>query len=183
MNEVRIQALVHMARSLGGESPSVLSLTAAAYGQRPGDEATVPTGFDPSACLLFEALVEGGYLVACADGDFDADERRTFERVVTDVCSGVVPPPAIEALVSDLQTQLVEDGLDKRIAAVAKNVARKEHALEVLRVAVLLAQANHDVSEDEHTVLGKLTTALGLSAAELEEALQDIQRGLASAAS
>lgn len=181
MNEVRIQALVHMARSLGGESPSVLSLTAVAYGQRPGDEATVPTGFDPSACVLFEALVEGGYLVACADGEFDADERRTFERVVTDVCSGAVPPPAVEALVADLQSQLSEDGLDRRIEAVAKNVTRKEHAHEVLRVAVLLAQANHDVSTEERAVLAKLGAALGLQPGEVDEALSDVQRGLAAA--
>jgi tellurite resistance protein len=170
-----------MARSLGGASPSVLSLTAVAYGQRPGDEATVPTGFDPSACVLFEALVEGGYLVACADGEFDADERRTFERVVTDVCSGAVPPPAVEALVADLQTQLSEDGIDKRIAAVAANVTRKEHAHEVLRVAVLLAQASHDVSSEERAVLAKLGAALGLATSEVEEALSDVQRGLAAA--
>ena len=49
---------------------------------RPSDEATVPTGFDPVAVALFEAIVEGAFLVAFADGVFDDEERKTFERVV-----------------------------------------------------------------------------------------------------
>jgi hypothetical protein len=60
---------------------SILKLAASSYGFGPaGEEITVPTGFDPQAAALFEAMVESAYLVATADGEFDAAERSTFER-------------------------------------------------------------------------------------------------------
>ena len=37
-------------------------------------------GFDPLAVVLFEAIVEGAFLVANSDGVFDADERKIFPR-------------------------------------------------------------------------------------------------------
>src|ERR1700721_1495048 len=80
-DEARIQLLARVAR--GGdvtpEAPaSIMSLCAAAYGARPQDEATVPTGFDPHAVALFETIVEGASLVAQADGEADDAERKAF---------------------------------------------------------------------------------------------------------
>lgn len=163
-----------------GEVPtSVLVLAAASYGARPLDDATVPTGFDPIAVALFEAIVEGAYLVASADSVVDDEERRTFERVVVAACGGSVAPQAVGALVSDLADQLAEDGLDKRIAAVADMVRRAQHGREVLRVAALLASASGGVSHEEREVLQKLATALGLEAAAVEGCLDEVKGALA----
>src|SRR5947208_9308283 len=118
-DEAKINLLARVARSNNAspaaetEKPaSILSLCAASYGARPSDEATVPTGFDPQACALFEAIVEGSYLVASADGVFDAAERETFERVVSVACGGTVSQNQVAGLVADLEDQLKEDGLD-----------------------------------------------------------------------
>src|ERR1039458_8665849 len=108
--DLRINLLARVARSLPDPAKpvdparpvSILSITAASYGARPSEDATVPTGFDPLAVALFEAIVEGAYLVATADGVFDDEERRVFERVVLAACGGSVPPPHVSALVSDL---------------------------------------------------------------------------------
>src|ERR1700757_491419 len=101
--EEKIPLLAKVAARAGlDDGTSILSLAAATYGAQPSDEATVPTGFDPAACALFEAIVEGAYLVARADGVFDDEERRTFETVVTTACGGAVAPRAISALVADL---------------------------------------------------------------------------------
>src|SRR5580698_3294757 len=145
--DARIDLLARVARSASAASTqldpakpvSILSLAAASYGIRPSEEATVPTGFDPVAVALFEAIVEGAYLVANADGVFDAEERRTFERVVVASCSGVVGEQQIAALVSDLGDQLAEDGVDRRIEMVARSVGKMEHKREILRIAALLA--------------------------------------------
>src|SRR5208282_465557 len=110
------------------EPVSILSLAAASYGARPSEDATVPTGFDPLAVALFEAIVEGAYLVAHADGVFDEEERRTFERVVLAACGGTVAPQQVAALVSDLSDQLEEDGLERRIEALARTATKREHA-------------------------------------------------------
>ena len=181
-DEARIHLLARIARA-GGATPAmpatILSLCAAAYGARPPDEATVPTGFDPHAVALFETIVEGAYLVAKADGEFDDTERKAFERVVVSACGGTVTPKQITALLADLQDQLDEDGVDKRIAAMASSVLKKEQAVEVLRIAALLADASDGVSPVERDVLGKIAAAFRLEAEEVEGAIADVRAALA----
>ncbi len=188
-NEARINLLARVARTAAShgaaaDSPppsSILSLAAASYGARPSEDATVPTGFDPLAVVLFEAIVEGAFLVANADGVFDDEERRLFEQVVVAACGGVVRSQQIGALVGDLADQLHEDGLDRRIEAVTSVVSKKEHAVEVLRIAALLAQASNDVSAVERQTLEKLASRWDLGAGAVDGALADVKDALASA--
>lgn len=160
---------------------SILSLAAASYGARPDDDATVPTGFDPVAVALFESIVEGAYLVAAADGVVDDEERQAFERVVATACGGAVAPQQIAALVSDLGDQLEEDGVDRRVEMLAKQVTKKDHALEVLRIAALLAQASESVGSEERAVLTKLAVGLGLAAGDVDAAIADVKDALEAA--
>ncbi len=183
--EVRIQLLARVARSaltqpvpVGDASASILSLAATSYGTRPSEEATVPTGFDPIAVALFEAIVEGAYLVANADGVFDEIERKTFERVVAAACGGDVPAAQIAVLVGELEEQLREEGLEARLEALGRSILRKEHAREVLRIAALLAHATDDVSPVERDVLVKLARECGLGPVDVDAALAAIQRAL-----
>jgi tellurite resistance protein len=188
-DEHRIDLLARVARSasapgrpLDPSKPvSILSLAAASYGSRPSEDATVPTGFDPLAVALFEAIVEGAFLVANADGVFDDTERKMFERVVLAACGGAVPPPHISALVSDLGDQLTEDGLDRRIEAVSKTASKPEHAREVLRIAALIAQSSDDVSDVERDVLTKLAKQCGLGPNAVDEAMTDVKKALSDA--
>jgi tellurite resistance protein len=169
------------AQAEGAAQPvSILTLAAASYGSRPSDEATVPTGFDPQACALFESIVEGAYLVASADGVIDDEERKTFEKVVTTACGGAVPPKAITALVADLADQLEEDGLDARVKAVAQQAHRPEHSREVLRIAALIAQVSDNVSDVERSVLTKLAQACGMAPGDVDRALDDVRSALAT---
>jgi tellurite resistance protein len=187
-NEARINLLARVARSAPAPaasvepgSGSILSLAAASYGARPSGDATVPTGFDPLAVALFEAIVEGAYVVANADGVFDDDERRTFERVVIAACGETVAPSQIAALVADLDDQLHEDGADRRIEVIARTVTKKEHAREILRIAALLAYASEDVSVVEREVLGKLARQFGIDAGDVETALAEAKDAVGTA--
>jgi tellurite resistance protein len=189
-NDVRINLLARLARSSSapaqgvdsGSGASILSLAATSYSVRPSEDATVPTGFDPQAVALFEAIVEGAYLVATADGVFDEEEHRIFERVVVAACGGTVVQRQIAALLADLADQLKEDGLDRRIEALAATVTKKDHALEVLRVASLLAQTSEDVSSVERDVLRKIAVRCGLGADAVDQALADVKAALSSPA-
>ena len=87
----------------------------------------------------------------------------------------------IAALVSDLGDQLSEDGLDRRVEALALRVTRREHALEVLRIAALLAQASDEVSPHERAVLTKIAKACGLETNEVDTALTDVKKAIAGA--
>lgn len=166
-----------------GVSTSILAAAARVYGSKPtddeSDEVTRPTGFDPFAAALFEAVVESAYLVANADGEFDGAERAAFQHVVLAACEGRVAAPQVDALLADLQEQLDEDGLDKRISMVVRLVTRADHAKEVLRVASLLAHVSGGVSDVERSVLDRLAEGFSLSPAEVEEALAEAGRAVA----
>ena len=187
-NEARINLLARVARSgpavavsvEPGRTGSILSLAAASYGSRPSGDATVPTGFDPLAVALFEAIVEGAYLVANADGVFDDEERRAFERVVVAACGETVAPAQIAALVADLGDQLEEDGADRRIEVIAQVVTKKEHARELMRVAALLAYVSEDVSDVEREVLAKLASRCGIEGGEVDAALAEAREVVAA---
>ena len=188
LSEDKIQLLGRVARAQSGTAPSgdgetrisILSLAAASYGAKPAEESTIPTGFDPLAVVLFEAIVEGAYLVAAADGVVDLEEKHVFERVVTAACGGVVLERQITDLVGDLAALLERDGMDKRVAEVGAQVRKKEHGQEVLRIAALLAVASNDVSRVELDVLQKLAKSFQLEPSDADTALADV-RALLSA--
>jgi tellurite resistance protein len=166
------------AHSQRGVKESILVAAASSYGSKSEDDLTQPTGFDPEAARLFEAIVESAYLVANADGEFDETERAAFEHVVVAACEGKVGPLQIAALLSDLAEQLVEDGSDKRVQMVTRGITRSEHAREVLRVAALLAHVSGGVSPAERALVDKLAVGLGLDSAATDGALAEVTKAL-----
>ncbi len=162
-----------------GVEASILTVAAASYGSRSqDDEVTQPTGFDPEAAALFEAVVEGAFLVAHADRDFDATEREAFQHVVLSACRGKVLERQVVALLQDLEDQLSEDGMDKRCKMVARAITKPEQAREVLRIAALIAHVSGGVSEEEQQVLRKLSSEFKLDDSALELALEEASKVL-----
>jgi tellurite resistance protein len=166
------------AYSQRGVRESILVAAASSYGAKSPDDLTQPTGFDPEAARLFEAIVESAYLVANADGDFDDTERQAFEHVVVAACDGKVGEVQISALLEDLSEQLDEDGAEKRVQMVTKGITRSEHALEVLRVATLIAHVSGGVSPAERVLVEKLAAGLGLDTKATEAALAEVTKAL-----
>jgi tellurite resistance protein len=166
------------AYSQRGVKESILVAAATSYGAKSPDDLTQPTGFDPEAARLFEAIVESAYLVANADGEFDDTERQAFEHVVVAACEGKVGEMQIAALLADLGEQLEEDGAEKRVQMVTKGITRSEHAREVLRVAALLAHVSGGVSPAERALVEKLASGLGLDTAATDAALAEVSKAL-----
>jgi tellurite resistance protein len=159
---------------------SILTVAAGVYGARPAaDETTIPTGFDPQAAALFEAIVEAAYLVATADGVLDDSEREAFVQVVIEACGGAVDETMVNDLLADLGDQLEEDGLGRRIEGLGRTVTKLEHQRELLRVAGLLAHVSGGVSGAERDILGKLAAALHLDTGEVDAALVAVKSALA----
>ena len=165
-----------------GVKTSILAQAAKSYGARPqmDDEATMPTGFDPTAAALFEAVVEGAFLVANSDGVFDDDERAAFESVVANATNNVVQYSQLHALLADLCEQLAEDGLEKRTRMVARTITKPEHQHEVLRIAALMAHISGGVSEQERGVMDQLAGGFELEGAAVEQALNEAEDALKS---
>jgi tellurite resistance protein len=163
----------------GRAEKSILTQAAASYARKPvGAESTIPTGFDPRAAAIFEAVVEASFLVANADGVFDETERQTFEQVVHQACQNTVQRADVAALVSDLLEQLEEDGLAHRIHMVSAIVSHHEHKLEVLRIAALMAQISGGVDQSELHVMQQLAGGFGLEAGSVQQALDMAQAAL-----
>ncbi|HEX3595241.1 MAG TPA: tellurite resistance TerB family protein [Polyangiaceae bacterium] len=163
-----------------GATGSILSISGAQYGSLPADEdVTRPTGFDPQAAALFEAVVESAYLVASADGVFDDTERAAFEHVVLSACNGSVTQAQLRALLADLADLREEDGPDRRAKMVARTVTRPEQAREVLRVAALIALVSEGVSDVERGILERLASEFRLAAGAVEAALEEARHALA----
>ena len=166
------------AHSQQGIKESILVAAATSYGAKSPDDLTQPTGFDPEAARLFEAILESAYLVANADGTFDETEREAFEHVVVAACDGKVGEVQISALLADLAEQLGEDGAEKRVQMVTKGITRSEHAREVVRVAALIAHVSGGVSPAERAVVEKLARSLGLDTGATDAALADVRTAL-----
>lgn len=164
----------------GAAQGTILTVAAGVYGSRPAaEETTIPTGFDPQAAALFEAIVEAAYVVSAADGVLDDSEREAFTQVVTQACGGAVDGHQIHDLLADLRDHLQEDGLDARIRAIALTVSKDEHRLEILRIAGLLAHVSGGVSNAERGVLEKLAAAFQLEPREVDAALDAVKSALA----
>jgi tellurite resistance protein len=159
---------------------SILSIAAASYGWKQDlEELTQPTGFDPEAARLFEAVVEAAFLVANADGEFDVAEQSAFRHVVVTACGGFVVERQVSALLADLADQLAEDGIDRRVQVVARSIAREDQAREVLRIAALLAYVSGGVSHVERDVLGKLAGELKLGPNAVDAAVNEAASAIA----
>ena len=164
----------------GGAQGSILTVAAGVYGSRPiAEETTIPTGFDPQAAALFEAIVEAAYLVSTADGVLDDSEREAFAQVVTQACGGEVEERQIHALLTDLRDHLGEDGVDARVRAIGLAVTKPEQRREVLRMAGLLAHVSGGVSDVEKAVLSKLAGVFSLDSREVDAALEAVKSALA----
>jgi tellurite resistance protein len=164
-----------------GITASILAQAATSYGARPVyDESTAPTGFDPKAAALFEGIVEAAFLVANADGTFDADERAAFQLVVTTACNDQVQPTQLTALLADLTKQLIEDGIERRARMVARSITRPDHQMEVLRIAALMAHISGGVDSSERDVLDHLARGFDLPSDAVDRALAEAKAALAT---
>ncbi|MFO0665826.1 MAG: TerB family tellurite resistance protein [Polyangiaceae bacterium] len=167
--------------SVAGDKRSVFALAALHFGSMPEPEATLPTGFDERAARLFEAILESAYLVAVADGTFDAEEEAVFAHIVALASSGCVPKEALSMLLDEFRTELARQGIDARIASIARALGNPEQAEEVLRVATLLGIASEGLAPEESVVLHKLATACNLPKSAVETAISRAQAVLARA--
>jgi tellurite resistance protein len=94
-----------------------------------------------------------------------------------------VPVQQIDALVHDLRKQLSEDGMEKRTRTIGRAIRRRDHQIEVLRIAALIAHISDGVSEQERSVLEQLARGFDLPAGSVDHALLQAEIALQGQAS
>lgn len=125
----------------------------------------VPEGGDPS--LLFNAAVEGGYLVAAADGTVDAAELGTLKRAILALAGDDLRSDDLDALVDDLIDLRSTEGEAARCKAVGELLAAHKAADEGLYLAAAIAYASNGLDRKELAVLERIAQSAGLSQAAL----------------
>jgi tellurite resistance protein len=88
-------------------------------------------------------------------------------------CDDAVDAGQIEALIADLSEQLAEDGLNKRTRMVASTITRRDHQIEVMRIAALMAHISGGVSPQERAVLEQLASGFELGADVVDRSLAE----------
>jgi tellurite resistance protein len=172
-----VDALSQPPPSMPSSNP-LLRSSASSYAKLSDDDLTPPTGISFDSAALFEAAVEAAFLVANADRDFDDDERSAFESVVLLACGLTGIERRIQHLLTELGNHLESEGMEGRIAAVARQIKRPENADEVLRIAALLAQVSNGIGEEEQQVLSQLGEAMNLSNEQIAAAIAHAQTAL-----
>ncbi|MFO7181369.1 MAG: hypothetical protein DIU78_021885 [Pseudomonadota bacterium] len=169
--------------SLRGQRASILVAAAGAYClsgdlDEHFDELTRPTGYDPGAARLFEALIESALVVIRGERELDPAERAALQNALLLGCSGCLSEQRVNELLRDLEEQLAADGVDHRIQALGEVVRGPEQAREMLRVSALLAEALGGVRHDERALLARLAERLGVCPRTVDEILVETRRAL-----
>jgi|LNFM01.1.fsa_nt_gb tellurite resistance protein len=125
----------------------------------------VAEGGDPS--LLFNAVVEAGYLVAAADGTVDSAELATLKRAILTLTGDDLPPEELDTLVEDLIDLRKTEGEAARCRAVGELLAAHKAGDEGLYLAAAIAYASNGLDRSELAVLERIASAAGVSQAAL----------------
>ncbi|HSC86268.1 MAG TPA: tellurite resistance TerB family protein [Polyangiaceae bacterium] len=121
------------------------------------------------AAAEVEAMVELMFLVARADGDFSPPERRAFLDSVTSLSAGELDSTALLASIERIETTLLRDGLDARLAAAASQLPDEVSRRIALGLCTQMALSDGAEDVTEHAMLDRIAEALGITRDEEEE--------------
>lgn len=122
---------------------------------------------DRDPALLFNAIVEAGYLVAAADGQVDDTELATLKNAVQIISDGDISADEIDTLVEDLIDLRRSEGETARCKAVGQSLADSKAAEEGLYLAAAIAYVSAGLDERELAVMEHIASAARLSTASL----------------
>jgi tellurite resistance protein len=125
----------------------------------------LPGGGDPA--LLFNSIVEAGYLVAAADGAVDDTELSTLKSAVAALTEGEMSTEEIEALMRDLVEMRASEGEAARCNVVGRTLRASHAAEEGLYLAAAIAYVSGGLDTRELAVMERIASAAHLSGATL----------------
>lgn len=112
---------------------------------------------------LFETAVEAGFLVALADTEVDAAERKTIDDALLAISKGMVIDWEVDALINRACESIGGEGHVARAEAVGEILQALGQAEAGLFIAALVALASGGLDKREVEVLKRIGTAAGLA--------------------
>jgi len=106
-------------------------------------------------------------LVAAADGEVDADERKALSRTLAVLLGSELHPAMLEVLIRGSLHEIESQGFDARILDVAASMRACSAVEEGLLVAIAMAYVSDGFSGPERDVIQGLARAMGIGAPRL----------------
>jgi tellurite resistance protein len=125
----------------------------------------LPGGGDPA--MLFNAIVEAGYLVAAADGTVDEKELDTLKSAVATLTEGEMSQSDIDTLLEDLIDLRTSEGEEPRCKAVGSILREANAGEEGIYLASAIAYVSAGLSAPELAVMEKIARSATVSGAQL----------------
>jgi tellurite resistance protein len=125
----------------------------------------LPGGGDPS--LLFNSVVEGGFLVAMADGTMDETEFKTLKDAVLALNDGMMTTEEVDTLFEDLMDLRKTAGEAARCQMVGQLLHESHASEEGLYLAAAIAYVSGGLDARELAVLERIATSAHVSGAAL----------------
>jgi uncharacterized tellurite resistance protein B-like protein len=122
------------------------------------------------------------YLRMSADGAVSADEREVLRGALRNLSDDTVRSAHIEKLLDDAKQRAETEGRDKRLAAVAEELADDKARGEVAFVlAAAIAFADNAIADQENELLNSFAELVGLDEARANELLDAMETDLRKA--
>lgn len=126
---------------------------------------------DPLERLYAEVMV----LVSAADGTLKEPETRALvESFAADPVFADVSPDRAQTFVTESVTALTNEGLPRRLTALAHGLATHAQRLRAFRLALRIANASGHASTAELRILDLLQATFGLADDEIERLKREI---------
>jgi len=122
---------------------------------------------------FLEAAVNAAFVIAAADGS--ASEQEYDALLDRMEILGNIERDKIDEHMTTAASELEASGFEPRIAHIAELIDGREAAEAILMVAMAIALADHEFSDQEREVATQLAAGLGLGAIDLDTALAELQ--------
>ena len=134
-----------------------------------------PFAGDPDGKARFEAMFEAMYLMVVVDGEVADSEREVLRGAVRGLTDGSVRTHHIQKLFEKCD-ELVKQGIDKRIAAIAPTL-KEDPALSeaAFSLASAIAFADSEIKDEENDLINELAGALDIDGDRAEELLNQLE--------
>lgn len=120
-----------------------------------------------------EAFIQMMFLAAYADGEVNDAERARFESEVMRASGGAIAPQLVRAIVDHVGVVISDEDRTRRLESLRARLPEERVRRGVLALAARIVLADDKLVAAERTFLDRAATALGLTPADAQRAIED----------
>lgn len=118
--------------------------------------------------------IEAMIMMIAADGVIEDDEVQDFlKNVYSRPKLSKIPHNDMMSMIRRSLTAIENEGVDKRIKAIAQLLPSVEERMEAVRMCLSICASDGDVAPDELDILKKMQAEFGLSESQIETLMNE----------